>query len=215
MVTGIGLLGVAVPMAGQAERSGSVGGEVVAALASSPPLTQPSGQPQRGTVQRGALPGAARAITPTRLRIPAISVDAAVKPVGVDPRSGDLAVPPRVDVVGWYRFGPGLGAESGSIVIAGHVDSAALGRGAYFRLRELGRGDTFEVAGSDGALRRFRVVAREEWAKSAIALERYFDRAGQPRLTLITCGGPFDTRARAYRDNVVVTAVPVDVRGSD
>lgn len=32
---------------------------------------------------------------------------------------------------------------------------------------------------------------------------------GSPRLTLITCGGPFDAEARHYRDNIVVTAVPV------
>jgi hypothetical protein len=30
------------------------------------------------------------------------------------------------------------------------------------------------------------------------------------RLSLITCGGPFDHDSGHYRDNIVVTAVPVD-----
>ena len=40
-----------------------------------------------------------------------------------------LDVPPSVDRVGWYRFGPGMSADQGSIVIAGHVDSAEQGKG--------------------------------------------------------------------------------------
>jgi hypothetical protein len=39
-------------------------------------------------------------------------------------------------------------------------------------------------------------------------MARYFARGGAPRLTLITCTGPFDRRTDGYRDNLVVTAVP-------
>ena len=56
--------------------------------------------------------------------------------------------------------------------------------------------------------RTYRVVAREEYRKTKIPLDRYFARDGKPRLTLITCGGPFDREAGHYRDNIVVTAVP-------
>ena len=31
---------------------------------------------------------------------------------------------------------------------------------------------------------------------------------GQPRLVLVTCGGPFDEASGHYRDNVVLTALP-------
>ena len=147
-------------------------------------------------------------VPPVRLRIPAIDVTATVNPVGVD-GNGDFAVPPSVDEVGWYRFGPGVEATAGSVVIAGHVDSAALGRGAFFRLRELDRDDRLTVEGDDGVTRNYRVVAREEYRKTKIPLDRYFARDGRPRLTLITCGGPFDRAAGHYRDNIVVTAVPV------
>jgi hypothetical protein len=163
-------------------------------------------------IQRGTLPGSTAAIEPTRLRIDAIGLTATVRPVGVDKRTGDFAVPPSVDEVGWYKFGPGLDAAAGSVVIAGHVDGATQGKGAFFRLGTLRRGDTIEVTGADGVRRRFTVVAREQWDKTKIPLAKYFDRSGQPRLTLITCGGRFDAEARSYSDNIVITAVPTTAR---
>jgi hypothetical protein len=147
-------------------------------------------------------------IAPTRLQIGKLGLSARVDAVGIDDRTGDFAVPPSVDIVGWYRYGPGLNATAGSIVIAGHVDSAREGGGAFFRLRDLGPGDEVTVTGSDGTARRFTVAAREIYAKSKIPLERYFARDGAARLTLITCGGPFDATTHHYRDNVVITAQP-------
>jgi len=147
-------------------------------------------------------------VTPVSLRIPSIGVTATVDPVGINERTNEFEVPPSVDRIGWYRYGPGLEAEAGSVVVAGHVDSAKQGEGAFYRLRELDRGDTLTATGSDGEQRTYRVVAREEYDKTKIPLDRYFARDGAPRLTLITCGGPFDAAARRYRDNIVVTAVP-------
>ncbi|WP_239162407.1 class F sortase [Paractinoplanes rishiriensis] len=145
--------------------------------------------------------------TPNRIRIPKLRLDAAVDAVGIDTKTGDFAVPRKVDRVGWYRYGPGFEATAGSIVLAGHVDSAAEGRGAFFRLRDLAAGDLITLADGRGE-RTFEVTARKTYRKAAIPLERYFVRDGAPRLTLITCGGPFDEDTRHYRDNVVVTAVP-------
>ncbi|SCE91639.1 Sortase family protein [Micromonospora carbonacea] len=68
---------------------------------------------------------------------------------------------------------------------------------------------TVTATGGDGTTREYRVVAREEYAKTKVPLDRYFARDGSPRLTLITCGGPFDPQTRRYRDTIVVTAVPV------
>ena len=157
-------------------------------------------------VAAGELPAAAAAVPPARLRIPAIGVDARVDPVAVDPNTDEFAVPPSVDRVGWYRYGPGLEATAGSVVIAGHVDAAKQGAGAFFRLRDLKPGDRVEVTGPDGNPRQFTVVAREIFDKTRIPLERYFARDGALRVTLITCGGPFDRATGHYRDNVVVTA---------
>jgi hypothetical protein len=155
-----------------------------------------------------SVPARARAVAPAGLRIPAIGLEATVAPVGVD-RTGDFAVPPSVDRVGWYRYGPGFTADRGSIVIAGHVDSAAQGEGAFFELGSLEINDEITLYDDSGASRAFEVVARERYAKTKIPLDRYFARDGRVRLTLITCGGPFDRKTGHYRDNVVVTAAPV------
>ncbi|WBB82046.1 class F sortase [Micromonospora sp. WMMD882] len=208
MAAGAAALTVATVVACRARPAENVGGADVERLAS-PTSTAPAPAAPRIPVATGDLPSVAAAtVPPVRLRIPAIDVTATVDPVGVDAGTGEFAVPPSVDEVGWYRYGPGLEAGRGSIVVAGHVDSATQGRGAFHRLRELDRGDTVTLTGRDGTDRAYRVVAREEYDKTRIPLERYFARDGEVRLTLITCGGPFDAEARRYRDNVVVTAVP-------
>jgi sortase (surface protein transpeptidase) len=127
--------------------------------------------------------------------------------VGVDP-DGQMTIPAEVDRVGWYRFGPAPGAV-GSAVIAGHVDSREQGLGAMAPLREAAVGDEVLVADASGSPTRWRVVSRELISKQVLPLDRLFSRDGPPRLTLITCGGPFLPEFRSYRDNVVVVAEPV------
>ena len=156
--------------------------------------------------QEATLPTAALQIRPIGVRIDRLGVSAAVIPVGVD-TAGNVVVPASVDTVGWYRYGPALGAP-GSMVIAGHVDSAQQGDGAFARLRELIPGDHVEVTGTDGHTATFHIIGREEYPKATIRLDRYFTTTGAPRLTLITCGGPFNRSTGHYRDNVVVTALP-------
>ncbi|MEU9738656.1 class F sortase [Micromonospora chersina] len=209
MAAGVAALTVAAVVACGSRPAEDVGAGEAAALASATPAATPTatGDPSV-PVNAGTLPAAGATVPPVGLRIPPIGVTATVDPVGVNRRTDEFEVPPSVDRVGWYRYGPGLEAGTGSVVIAGHVDSADQGRGAFFRLRELDRGDTLTVTGADGRERPYRVVAREEYAKTRIPLDRYFARDGSPRLTLITCGGPFDAKTRHYRDNIVVTAVP-------
>ncbi|MEV0939875.1 class F sortase [Micromonospora wenchangensis] len=210
MAAGVAALTVATVVACGSQPAEDVGADEAAALAgSSPPSpTAGTGGGPSVPVTAGDLPTAERTVPPVKLRIPAIDVTATVDPVGIDTRTDEFDVPPSVDRIGWYRFGPGLETDAGSVVIAGHVDSSEQGKGAFFRLRELDRGDTVTATGADGKQRAYRVVAREEYAKTKIPLDRYFARDGKPRLTLITCGGPFDPKTRHYRDNIVVTAVP-------
>ncbi|MEU5905090.1 class F sortase [Micromonospora sp. NPDC047467] len=205
MAAGVAALTVATLVACDSQPAEDVGAQEASALATvtaTPPAT--GGVP----VAAGDLPAGAEVVPPVRLVIPDINVTATVNAVGINERTNEFEVPPSVDQIGWYRYGPGLEADAGSVVIAGHVDSAKQGKGAFFRLRELDQGDTLTATGSDGTARQYRVVAREEYAKTKIPLDRYFARDGEARLTLITCGGPFDAKARKYRDNIVVTAVP-------
>jgi LPXTG-site transpeptidase (sortase) family protein len=127
--------------------------------------------------------------------------------VGVEP-DGQMTIPADVDRVGWYRFGPTPG-DDGSAVIAGHVDDREQGLGAMAPLREAAVGDEVVVTDAAGAAVRWRVVSREVIEKQELPLARLFARDGPPRLTLITCGGPFLAEFGSYRDNVVVVAEPL------
>ena len=144
--------------------------------------------------------------SPVRLLIPAISVDALIEPVGVEPDTSQVAIPGNVSDVGWYRFGPRPG-DDGSAVIVGHVDARSQGPGALFRLSDLDPGDRLVVAMSDGTRRMFSIVARRQYPKYALP-PQVFRRSGAPQLAMITCGGPFDQATGHYRDNIVVYAVP-------
>jgi len=152
-------------------------------------------------------PSSATGSAPTRLRIEALDVDARVIPIGVDDR-GAVAIPDDVDTVGWYRYGAAPGAASGSVVLAGHVDSATQGIGAFRALWSAEPGTLIHLDRASGGPLTYRVVSRETFGKDAIPLTALFAATGAARLTLITCGGPFDSESRSYLDNVVVTAVP-------
>jgi hypothetical protein len=141
--------------------------------------------------------------SPVAVLIPAIGIVAPVVPVGAT-RSGELQIPSDIRTAGWFAFGPSPG-DPGSAVIVGHVDSAAQGQGVFFRLRELDPGATISVRFADGTRRDFRVVGRRSYPKQSLP-PSVFERTGEPVLTLITCGGPFDWAMRHYEDNVVVFA---------
>jgi sortase (surface protein transpeptidase) len=170
--------------------------------------TTPTPTPSPHVAARPAVPAApAQGAAPVRLAVPARGVDTVVDPVGVE-ADGQMALPADVDRVGWYRFGPAPG-DTGSAVLAGHVDDAEQGLGALAPIRDAAVGDDVVVTDATGTETRWRVVSRELLQKQALPLDRLFAREGPPRLTLITCGGPFLPELGSYRDNVVVVAEPV------
>jgi hypothetical protein len=155
--------------------------------------------------ERGTTDAAGR--TPTRVRVPALGIDAPVTPSVVGLASGALATPTDIRRAGWWSDGAAPGAPTGAILMAGHVDSARRGAGAFFRLRSARRGETIQVTTRDRATRTYRVVSVRAYPKESLPTD-VFSRRGPARLVLVTCGGPFDRRSGRYRDNVVVTAVP-------
>jgi LPXTG-site transpeptidase (sortase) family protein len=144
---------------------------------------------------------------PVGLRIDKLDVDAPIDAYGVDERTGEMAVPDNATDVAWYKFGPSPG-DAGSAVLAAHVDLASSGPGVFFELQTLNEGDRVVVSYEDGSEMRFRVVARVTYEKDELPLDVIFSRQGPPVLTLITCGGGFNSNIARYDSNVVVYAVP-------
>jgi len=143
---------------------------------------------------------------PVTLTIPSQQVRAEVLPVANV--GGILQVPDDPAQLGWWNASAPVGASRGSVVIDGHVDSAASGPGALFRLDELRASDRIVLGTATGRTRSYRVTGRRVYRKTAGLPSDIFDQLGAPRLVLISCGGPFDSAAGSYLDNVVVFAVP-------
>jgi Sortase domain len=138
---------------------------------------------------------------PTALAIPALRVQATVVPV--DSSSEILGVPADPAQVGWWNRSAPPGAASGSVVIDGHIDSAATGPGAFFQLADL-----LIITTTIGDRRNYAVTGRRTYLKANGLPPDLFATTGPPRLVLITCGGSFDHSTGSYSHNIVVFAAP-------
>ena len=144
---------------------------------------------------------------PARVSIRSLGIDAPVTPAGIDIAKGELAAHPNVRRASWWGDGAAPGDRRGTVLIAGHVDSATQGPGAFFRLKDASVGDRVTVTSRSGARRTYRVVSVRTMPKPQLPPDVYSTR-GRARLALVTCGGPFLESIGHYRDNVVVIAVP-------
>lgn len=146
---------------------------------------------------------------PTRLtlRPEAGGATAPVDPVTV--AGGTLTLPEDADRVGWWRGGSRAASPFGTVVVAGHLDTATDPAGYLAGLAGLVEGDLVELAsGSDR--QRYRVTSNYLLPSALLSAgSGLFEQRRSHRLVLITCGGPFDQQAGSYRDNRVVEAVPV------
>ena len=120
-----------------------------------------------------------------------------------------LDIPEDITKVGWYELGVPPGVDRGSAVLVAHRDGAVQGRGVFYWLGSLNVGDKVIVQNSAGEDLKYKVVARELIKKKRLPYEELFAVDGDPRLTLISCGGFYDRNNGGYQDNIVVTAVPM------
>ena len=177
-----------------------------------PSTMPPSNSPYRSLARVDAtrLPRPDRSPRPVSLQIPALDLRVPIDVVGLD-GLGQVDVPSDVRRVGWYRYSSKPGTALGSAVIVGHRDGVDQGAGAFIDLARLRPGDAIAVQRADGSEQSYEVTARESFDKSEVPLRELFSRTGPARLTLITCGGPFDPAALSYTDNIVITALPVAI----
>lgn len=138
--------------------------------------------------------------------IPAIGVASDV--VAVEAADRVLQIPPQPWVVGWWREGVGVGARSGTAVLAAHLDSRQYGTGPFVRATSLRPGDAMTIGTDGGARHRYVVSEVETYRKESLPYERLFDQAGHARVVLVTCGGRFRAEAGGWDSNVVVFFVP-------
>ena len=139
---------------------------------------------------------------PTRLRVPALGIDAHVQEVGVN-ALGNMAAPNNFTDAGWYKYGTPPGFV-GSAVVAGHVDNGLALPGVFKHLDELKIGDDIYVEKKDGTELHFKVTEIQKYPYKNVPLKTLFSRRDLPRLNLITCGGTWVPGERSYDERLVV-----------
>jgi hypothetical protein len=216
LLAGLGALGVAafvarpgqvpadagtVPAAGTASAAARLAPDAARPLHAGAASAAPPGMGSRTPV------GASSPVvgwTPQRLVIDRLGVAAAVDAVGV--QGGALDIPENPAQVGWWVGSAVPGDARGTVLIAGHVDTARAGKGALFQLERLPIGATVDVRAGNRTF-VYRAAARRSYPKQRLP-DALFARTGPAQLALITCGGAFHNGA--YDHNVVVYASPVE-----
>jgi sortase (surface protein transpeptidase) len=142
---------------------------------------------------------------PTLLTIPSLGIKAPVVVTGTDP-DGVPETPPfdRPDEVGWYGRTASPGSE-GASVIWGHLDTPKQ-TAVFLHLRDLRPGAQIQVARDDDTSATFTVERVTGYPDDDFPSDLVYDDPSYPALRLITCGGAFDRKTRAYLGTVVVFA---------
>jgi sortase (surface protein transpeptidase) len=165
--------------------------------------TSPPASPSPSASKKKAT--ALAASRPVRLVIPAISVNAPVEPLGLNPDK-TVQVPALGDhnLAGWYD-GSVTPGQVGPSVLLGHVDNYQ-GASVFFNLKNLVKGDAVEVTLADGKTVKFIVDGVQQAVKTAFPSMAVYGKTSYPALRLVTCGGTFDSATGSYLDSVIVYA---------
>jgi LPXTG-site transpeptidase (sortase) family protein len=141
---------------------------------------------------------------PARLIIPSIGVDAKVQRVGVSVHK-TMAVPTNYTDVGWFRYGP-IPGNSGSAVMAGHLDNGLSLPGVFKHLSDLKKGDEIIIKTEHADEVKFKVTATSTLDYDTEATQSIFTTSGKPMLHLITCEGTWNKEKKTYSNRLLVTA---------
>lgn len=121
--------------------------------------------------------------------------------------TGELVLPRDINRAGWWDGSSRLGDPFGATVVAAHVDSFQQGLGVFSELLSARTGDRVVVTSRNHRQEYTVVSARLVSKQSLSSTSALYSSRGEPRLVLITCGGPYDPD-HGYRDNMVVLAEP-------
>ncbi|MFJ8883694.1 class F sortase [Streptomyces sp. NPDC102402] len=144
---------------------------------------------------------------PQRVEIPSLGIDAAVVRRGLDDE-GAIEPPPfeTPDAVGWYAEGTEPGTE-GAALFVGHVDTETE-PAVFYGLSAARPGEKIRVDRSDGKTAEFTIDDVQVFTRERFDAQKAYGprEDGRAELRLITCGGTYDHKSRAYTANVVVSA---------
>ncbi|MBX0359128.1 class F sortase [Halobacillus sp. Nhm2S1] len=170
-----------------------------------------SDQLEKATIEQNYTPAVKASseqsgITPDRIQIPSINVDASIKALGYTPEGG-MAVPKNLIDVGWFEPGT-MPGNQGNAVIAGHVDGNS-GPAVFYDLKDLQPGDEIYVYGDNMKL-TFEISRMESYPYEDAPIREIFGPTNSHSLNLITCTGAYDKEASTYSERLAVFSVLKD-----
>ncbi|KKT66402.1 MAG: Peptidase C60 family protein [Candidatus Woesebacteria bacterium GW2011_GWA2_44_33] len=140
---------------------------------------------------------------PIRLKIPTINVNASIQSVGLD-QEGAMGVPDSPLDVGWLDLET-LSGSVGSAVISGHLNRENGEPGVFADLDKLKVSETIfleKVNGDEAAYMVSEIHTYDsDYTKDAFGMHE------GGRLSLVTCNGVWDKKAKNYNKRLVVTAL--------
>jgi sortase A len=140
---------------------------------------------------------------PTKLSIPAININADIKPLGLT-ASGNMEAPHAPLDAGWYRLGPRPGSV-GSAVIAGHYGASSSNIQSVFdNLEALKTGDKISILDDAGETIVFIVHTTRILHRDDDTTGVFTSSDGKAHLNLITCHGTWEQNEQTYSDRYVV-----------
>jgi sortase (surface protein transpeptidase) len=114
-----------------------------------------------------------------------------------------MVVPPGARQVAWLDEG-GIPGQTNNMVLAGHISWAGV-PGAFERIGDLHTGDTVVFT-----INHKRMTFRVTWAcafvRTSALAPRIMGYTDVPSVTLITCGGGWDSYAGTHQERIAVRA---------
>jgi sortase (surface protein transpeptidase) len=173
-------------------------------LQPTPPPTPPAATPTPGA----PLPSRTEASSypPNRLIIPSLGIDSPWLSLGWLPNGITMDSPPGPQDLGWYTFTAQPGS-AGNAVFSGHVDWHTGAPALFAHLDSLHTGDEVDVSRGDRTLVRYYVTSSQWYPLYGTPAAPIIAPTTQPTVTLITCGGTFDSSTHEYDQRLIVRAV--------
>ncbi|MCL5004317.1 MAG: class F sortase [Patescibacteria group bacterium] len=117
-----------------------------------------------------------------------------------------LGVPQSFETVGWFEGGARPG-ENGNAVIDGHYDKTDGSPAIFYNLINLSVGDEIQIKDERSITYLFKIiqVIRINVTDERATQKAYADTK-EPTLTLITCGGVWNSKEHNYSQRLLVKA---------
>jgi LPXTG-site transpeptidase (sortase) family protein len=171
-----------------------------------PQMNNPGGRLQWGTTaQQGPAP------TDGHIALPTLDVLAPIVKVGID-GGNKMVVPHNARDVAWLDRG-GIHGYTNNVVLAGHISYSRVS-GSFMRIGSLRPGDEVRMD-MNGEHYKYRVTFVCLFGRNTDRAAQIMGFTEKPSLTLISCGGGWDSGARTHTGRYAVRAELVDGPGSD